>query len=313
MIPIAKVYCLESLEDYGKFQIEPLEKGYGITLGSLLKYTLLNAIRGPAIEWIKIEGVRQSFDTLPQIKEELIELILNLRNIKFKLDTPGNYVLELNASKSGEVLASNFILPEGVKILNPQLHIATLIDGESGVMPQLNIKMGIGVGKGYIEASRHGFSEEDGSLPIDSLYSPVRKVEYTVKPARWGEFVDYDCLNLEIWVSGALSPYEVLVNAGEIVQAYLKGFILLSRVGMPVKKVPEEDDKLKIKIEELNLSVRAYNCLRRYGIETLGDLVSKTEEEIINFRNFGKKSLEEIKKKLLEYNLSFRDSSTGGG
>jgi len=309
-VEIPRVECEELTPTYGRFVIEPLERGYGHTLGNGLSKLLFPSIRGVAVKWLKIEGVKHEFSSIPYIAEDITEVILNVKKIVFKSDCKGTFFMHLEADKPGVIEAGDFEPYQDnieVDVLNPDLHIATLKDEGH----KLSMELGLAMGQGYCPAEAHKDTPE-GYIPIDSLYSPVRKVDYRVEDTRVGQITDYDRLILEIYTNGVLTPEEVLDMSAHRFQEYLKSFIELSDdlfEGIMKPVLPKlEDEILNKDIEDLNLSVRSFNCLRRYGIVTVGDLVQKSEDEIMNLRNFGKKSLEEIKAKLAEYNLSLKKS-----
>jgi DNA-directed RNA polymerase subunit alpha len=291
---------------YGKFICEPLERGYGITLGNALRRVLLSSIQGPAITSIKIEGVLHEFSTIPGVKEDVTEIILNLKGIELKMHTYEPQVLRISAAGECDVKAGDIITGHQVEILNPDHHIATLSEGA-----KLEMEMTAEMGQGYQPVERRGDVQRSiGVIPIDALFSPIRKVNYTVTNARVGRRTDYQRLTLEIWTNGTILPEDALAYAAKILKHQLTVFINFDeREVDKVSHVEEEkeisgtEDVLFTSIEELDLSARSLNCLRKAGIGFAGDLIQKTEEELLNLENFGKRSLLEIKEKLSDLGL----------
>lgn len=306
-----KIECVEMDENksYAKFVVEPLERGYGITLGNSLRRVLLSSLPGAAVTSVKIEGVLHEFSTVPGVVEDVTDIILNLKALALKLHEDDAQVIRVEAQGPGEVLAGDIIRSSQVEILNPDLHIATLDEGTNLVM-EINIERG----RGYRSAEKN--KKEDhviGIIPVDSIFSPVRKVNYTVTDTRVGQITDYDKLALEVWTNGSIMPDEAISLSAKILNDHLKLFIgLTEKIGdveIMVEKEEEERDKiLDMSIEELDLSVRSYNCLKRAGINTVGELIMKTEEDMMKVRNLGKKSLEEVDEKLASLGLSLRKS-----
>lgn len=304
-----KIECVEIDEKkaYAKFVVEPLERGYGITLGNSLRRVLLSSLPGAAVTSVKIEGVLHEFSTVPGVMEDVTDIILNLKALAIKLYTDEPQVIRVEAQGPGEVLAGDIIKSSQVEILNPELHVATLDDGANLVM-EINIERG----RGYRSAEKN--KKEDhviGIIPVDSIFSPVRKVNYTVTDTRVGQITDYDKLTLEVWTNGSIIPDEAISLSAKILNDHLKLFIgLTEKIGdveIMVEKEEEERDKiLDMSIEELDLSVRSYNCLKRAGINTVGELIMKTEEDMMKVRNLGKKSLEEVDEKLNSLGLGLR-------
>ncbi|MFZ5754005.1 MAG: DNA-directed RNA polymerase subunit alpha [Bacillota bacterium] len=306
-----KIECVEinDSKSYAKFVVEPLERGYGITLGNSLRRILLSSLPGAAVTSIKIEGVLHEFSTVPGVVEDVTDIILNLKSLSLKVHGDELQVIRIDAKGPGEVLASDIIRSSQVEVLNPDLHIATLDNGAHLVM-----EMTVEKGRGYRSAEKN--KKEDhviGVIPIDSIFSPVRKVNYSVSDTRVGQITDYDKLTLEIWTNGTIAPDEAVSLSAKILNDHLKLFIgLTEKIGdveIMVEKEEEERDKiLDMSIEELDLSVRSYNCLKRAGINTVGELIMKTEEDMMKVRNLGKKSLEEVDEKLASLGLSLRKS-----
>jgi DNA-directed RNA polymerase subunit alpha len=305
-----RIECVDkdSEKHYGKFVIEPLERGYGTTLGNSLRRVLLSSLPGAAVTSIKMDGVLHEFSTIPGVLEDTTELILNIKQMVLRYDGTERKIIRLEQTGPMEVKAGD-IVPDGeIEVLNPNLHIATLdADGK------LAIEMTVERGRGYVSADQQPNKNDDivGLLPIDSIYTPVTRVNYTVDNARVGKRTDYDSLTLEIWTNGSISPEESVSLSAQILIEYLKLFTEIddtyAEVEILVEKEEEKKDKvLEMSIEELELSVRASNGLKRANINSVGDLIEKTREEMSKIRNLGQKSLEEIEKKLKELNLSFK-------
>lgn len=293
---------------YGKFVIEPLERGYGTTLGNSLRRVLLSSLPGAAVTSIKMDGVLHEFSTMPGVLEDTTELILNIKQMVLRYDGTDRKIIRLEQTGPMEVKAGD-IVPDGeIEVLNPDLHIATL--DEDG---KLAIELMVERGRGYVSADQQPNKNDDivGLLPIDSIYTPVTRVNYTVDNARVGKRTDYDSLTLEVWTNGSISPEESVSLSAQILIEYLKLFTEIddtyAEVEILVEKEEEKKDKvLEMSIEELELSVRASNGLKRANINSVGDLIEKTREEMSKIRNLGQKSLEEIEKKLKELDLSFK-------
>jgi len=306
-----KIDCVEISEDstYGKFVVEPLERGYGTTLGNSLRRILLSSLPGAAVTSIKIEGVLHEFSTVPGVVEDVSDIILNLKSLVLKLDADEPQVVRVEAETEGDVTAGDIKINSDVEILNPELHIATLENGARLYM-ELNIERG----RGYVSAEKNK-DEDDaiGVIPIDAIFSPVHKVNFTVEDTRVGQRTNYDKLTLEVWTDGSIKPDEAISLSAKILSDHLKLFIGLTEnmgeVEIMVEKEEEEKDKiLDMTIEELDLSVRSYNCLKRAGINTVFELTQKTEEDMMKVRNLGKKSLEEVQQKMEQLNLNLKSS-----
>ena len=286
---------------YGKFVVEPLERGFGTTLGNSLRRVLLSSLPGVAVTSIKIDGVVHEFSTIEGVKEDVTEIVLNVKGITAKLysDTPKTGRIE--ASGEGEVTAGSIQQDAEIEVLNPDWHIATLADGAKLIMELVFDK-----GRGYVPAERNKQAAEQASLnalPVDSIYTPVLKVNYTVENTRVGQITDYDKLTLEVWTDGTISAKEAVSLAARIMTEHLNLFVTLSQEAMDAEIMVEKDDKgkekaLEMTIEELDLSVRSFNCLKRAGINTVEDLINKSEDEMMKVRNLGRKSLEEVMAKL---------------
>ncbi len=310
MVEIEKAHieCVELGENnrYGKFVIEPLESGFGHTLGNALRRVLLSSLPGAAVTSIQLEGVQHEFSTITGVKEDVVELILNFKELVLKSHSLEPKQVTLTAQGPGEVKASDIVADDEIEIINPDLHLATL--SEDG---KLDIRLTIGNGRGYVTAEKNKtFNTPIGVIPIDSIFSPVKKVNYTIEDTRVGQITDYDRLTLEVWTNGSLLPDEAISYAAKILSEHLSLFIGLTDQEMPVNfNTPEEDKKekvLEMTIEELDLSVRAYNCLKRAGINSVGELIERSEEDMMKVRNLGRKSLEEVVKKLGALDLSLR-------
>ena len=286
---------------YGKFVVEPLERGFGTTLGNSLRRVLLSSLPGVAVTSIKIDGVVHEFSTLEGVKEDVTEIVLNVKGITAKLYSDTPKTVRIEASGEGEVTAGSIQQDAEIEVLNPDWHIATLADGAKLIMELVFDK-----GRGYVPAERNKQAAEQASLnalPVDSIYTPVLKVNYTVENTRVGQITDYDKLTLEVWTDGTISAKEAVSLAARIMTEHLNLFVTLSQEAMDAEIMVEKDDKgkekaLEMTIEELDLSVRSFNCLKRAGINTVEDLLNKSEDEMMKVRNLGRKSLEEVMAKL---------------
>ena len=302
------IKCLEVDEgsNYAKFVCEPLERGYGVTIGNSLRRILLSSLPGSAITSVKIDGVVHEFSTIPNVVEVVPEIIINLKNVRLKLDKNEEKVLRINFKGEGEVTAGDIITDGTVEVLNPDLHIATVSEGGS-----LIVEMTADMGRGYNTAEKNKKTEQSlGVLPIDSIYTPVKKVNYSVENTRVGQMVDYDKLTIEVWTDGSLKPYEALSLAAKVMTGHLELFIDLSEATkntqiMIEKEESKKEKVLEMSIEDLELSVRSFNCLKRAGISTVEDLTNKSEADMMKVRNLGKKSLDEVTNKLHSLGLDF--------
>ena len=302
------IKCLEIDNDnnYAKFVCEPLERGYGMTIGNSLRRILLSSLPGSAITGVKIEGVQHEFSTIPNVVEDVPEIIVNLKNVRLKLDKNEEKTLRINFKGEGEVKAGDIITDGTVEILNPDLHIATVSEGGSLVM-----ELVANMGRGYNTAEKNKKDDQPlGLLPIDSIYTPVKKVNYAVENTRVGQMVDYDKLTIEVWTDGSLKPYEALSLAAKVMTGHLELFIDLSEATKNTKVMVEKEESkkekvLEMSIEDLELSVRSFNCLKRANIATVEDLANKTEADMMKVRNLGKKSLDEVTNKLHALGLDF--------
>ncbi len=302
------IKCLEVDEgsNYAKFVCEPLERGYGVTIGNSLRRILLSSLPGSAITSVKIDGVVHEFSTIQNVVEDVPEIIINLKNVRLKLDKNEEKVLRINFKGEGEVTAGDIITDGTVEVLNTDLHIATVSQG--GL---LSIEMTADMGRGYNTAEKNKKPEQSlGVLPIDSIYTPVKKVNYSVENTRVGQMVDYDKLTIEVWTDGSLKPYEALSLAAKVMTGHLELFIDLSEATkntqiMIEKEESKKEKVLEMSIEDLELSVRSFNCLKRAGISTVEDLTNKSEADMMKVRNLGKKSLDEVTNKLHSLGLDF--------
>ena len=290
---------------YGKYVVEPLEHGYGTTLGNALRRILLSSLPGTAVTTIKIAGVQHEFSTIPGVKEDVTQIVLNVKGITAKLHSPGTKRVYIQASGEGEVTAGDIKADGEVEILNPELHIATLSADAT-----LNMELTLSHGRGYVPADRNKPEQTIiGVIPVDSLYSPVNRVNYTVENTRVGNMTDYDKLTLEVWTDGSISARDAVSLGAKILCDHLVLFTDLSdtvgtRSTVVEKPETQRDKVLEMTIEELDLSVRSFNCLKRANINTVEDLISKTEDEMMKVRNLGRKSLEEVINKLNMMGLS---------
>jgi DNA-directed RNA polymerase subunit alpha len=297
----AQIEVRERRENYAKFVIEPLDRGFGITLGNALRRVLLSTIPGAAVTYVKIDGVLHEFSTLNGVVEDTVDLLLNLKGLPVKLNTEDPKVLSLSVTGAKEVTAGDIAPDADVEILQPNYHIATLTKKDA----KLSMEIGVEKARGYVTADRQRNIEHMiGLIPMDSIFSPIRKVNFTVDDTRVGQSVDYDRLTLEIETNGSISPDDALSEAAEILTEQLRLFIGFSTEEKPVATAPASE--WDVPVETLNLSVRSFNCLKRAGISKVSELLDMTEDEIIKMRNFGKKSLDEIKQVLEERGLSLR-------
>lgn len=295
--------------NYGKFVVEPLERGYGTTLGNALRRILLSSLPGAAVTSVKIDGVLHEFSTIPGVKEDVTEIILNLKKLAIRLNGDNTKRVIINAVGPKEVTAADIIGDSDIEIFNPDLHIATLEENATLVM-----EVNLARGRGYVPAEMNKTESTPISvIPVDSIYTPVRKVNFTVENTRVGQVTDYDRLVLEIWTDGSITPEEGVSIGAKIMQEHLNLFIQLTDTTgtMEIMVEKEEDQKekaLEMTIEELELSVRSFNCLKRAAINTVEELTQKSEEDMVKVRNLGKKSLDEVKAKLEELGLGLRPS-----
>ena len=304
----ARIECVEVGQNgcYGRFVVEPLERGFGHTLGNSMRRVLLSSLPGVAVSSVHIEGVQHEFTTIPGVKEDVTELILNLKSIACKMFCEGPKQLTIDVKGPCELTAGDIRTDDEVEIVNKDLHVATL--NEDG---HLQMQMTLERGRGYVSADKNKTASMPiGVIPIDSIFTPVKKVNYQVEDTRVGQITDYDKLTLEIWTNGTLKPEEAISSAAKILTEHLNLFISLTDQVMPVAQTVQEDEKkdkiLDMTIEELDLSVRAYNCLKRAGINNVAELVLKNQEDMMKVRNLGRKSLEEVEQKLNGLGLNLK-------
>jgi len=308
---------------YGKFIAGPFERGYGTTLGNSLRRVLLSSIPGVSVSNIKIDGILHEFSSIPGVKEDVIEIILNLKRLAIKNNTDiyDNRIAYIDVSGQREITAADINISSGLEIVNKNLHIATLSSPES----KLYLEMTVTCGRGYVSAEKNKeLSDEIGLIPVDSIYTPVERVNFSVENTRVGNMVDYDKIIFEIWTNGTIKAPEALSYAARIIHAHLESFIFIADIKVgPIMSASERvefsDEKLdrekfiRQSIEDLELSVRSYNCLKRSGINTVQDLLNKTQEDMIRVRNLGKKSYDEVMNKLAELGLSLREEDDSDG
>src|SRR5438034_6335085 len=306
-----RIETLEHSPSYGKFVVEPLERGYGVTLGNALRRVLLSSLPGAAITSIKIDGVLHEFATIPGLREDTTELILNLKDLAIKVSGNGHITTEVDEPKvlridkrgEGDVTGADIETPEDVEIVNPEIHIATLSDENAS----LSMEMTVEVNKGYVLPEKHErYRQQIGVIPVGSAFTPVRKVNFTLEATRVGHRSDYERLIMEIWTNGTIEPGDALGQAAHILDNYIQLFFNVSSTKLFLPSVPaagpSADQKAPdARIEELDFSVRTYNCLKKANIQTIADLVQTTEEDLMNIRNFGRKSLLEVRDKLAQF------------
>jgi DNA-directed RNA polymerase subunit alpha len=305
------IECVERSPDgrYGKFIVEPLERGYGTTLGNSLRRVLLSSLPGAAVTSLRIDGVLHEFSTIPGVREDVTDIILNIKKLCLRIQSDEPQILRIEAEREGPVTAADIKCGPDVVVLNPDLHIAQL-DRNGRLVMEMTAERG----RGYHSAERNKRPDQPiGIIPIDSIFTPVRRVNYTVEDTRVGHVTDYDRLTLEIWTNGALSPEEAASMAAKILSDHLQLFIGLTEgtgetLVMAEKPEDERARLLERSIEDLELSVRSFNCLKRAGINTIGELVSRTAEDMMRVRNLGRKSLEEVEEKLASLGLSLKPS-----
>ena len=304
--PNIECLAIDDTENYAKFVCEPLERGYGMTIGNSLRRILLSSLPGAAITTVKIDGVAHEFSTIPNVVEDVPEIIVNLKSVRLKMFDNQEKTISIDFKGEGEVKAGDIITDSSIEILNPDLHIATVAEGG-----HLHMEMTVDKGRGYNVAEKNkGLSKAIDVLPIDSIFTPVKKVNYSVQNTRVGQMVDFDKLTIEVWTDGSLKAHEALSLAAKVMTGHLELFIDLSETAKNTKVMIEKEESKKEKvlemlIEELELSVRSYNCLKRAGITTVEDLANKTEADMMKVRNLGKKSLDEVTNKLHDLGLDF--------
>ncbi len=291
---------------YGKFTCEPLERGYGTTIGNALRRVLLSSLQGAAFVSVKIAGVQHEFTTIPGVLEDITDVVLNIKLVRLGLDTDAPQKVTLNVSKKGIVTAADITTNQHVKVLNPEQHIATLTEDVN-----LEMEFEVRMGKGYVLADQHeGLDEEIGLIKLDSSFAPIRKVSYSIEQARVGQMTNFDKLIMEIWTDGSVTPDEALAYSAKIIKEQLSVFINFDEqstdaAGLGRSEVGDLNENLFKSIDDLELSVRATNCLRSANVATVGELVQKSENEMLKTKNFGKKSLDEIKEVIQDMGLDF--------
>ena len=312
MIAIEKapIDCAELRQDgtYGKFIIEPLERGFGNTLGNALRRVLLSSLPGVAVTTIKIEGIQHEFSTVPGVTEDVSEIILNLKALSAKLYSDQMKTVTIDVKGPCEVKAKDIVVDDELEFVDPEAHIATLNEDA-----HLQMTLTVDSGRGYVSADKNKYPNMPiGVIPIDSIFTPIKKVNYSVSDTRVGQITDYDKLTLEVWTDGSVQPDEAISLAAKILTEHLTLFVGLTEQVTTIAFTDQEDDKkekvLEMTIEELDLSVRAYNCLKRAGINTISELVQRNQEDMMKVRNLGRKSLEEVEQKLEALGLSLRPS-----
>lgn len=306
-----KIECIEMSEDYtfGKFVVEPLERGYGTTLGNSLRRILLSSLPGVAVTSIKIDGVLHEFSTIPGVAEDVTEIILNIKNLALKMHGDNTKIIKIDTHGEKNITGRDIICDADIEIINPDLHICSLSEAHRFYM-----EMTVEKGRGYVTSERNKQPGQPiGIIPIDSIFTPVRKVNYIIENTRVGQVTDYDKLTMEVWTNGAIKPDEAISFGAKILSEHLKLFITLTEhVGSVEIMVEKEEDKkekvLEMTIEELDLSVRSFNCLKRAGINTVEELTQRTEDDMMKVRNLGKKSLEEVQQKLAALGLNLKQN-----
>lgn len=307
----ANIDCIELDEarGYGRFVVEPLERGFGITLANGLRRILLSSLSGAAVTSVRIQSVLHEFSTIPGVREDVTDIVLNLKGLALRMHGEGPRALRIESRSVGPVTAGDAIQDPEIEILNPEMVIATLDKGAELIMD-----VTIEHGRGYVTADRNKRPDQPiGVIPIDSMFTPVNRVNYTIEDTRVGQITDYDKLTMEIWTNGGIGPDEALVQSARILMDHLDLFTGLSLDGQHGSQAQEPGadrrDRLReMPIEELELSVRSFNCLKRAGINTVAELISRTDEEMMKVRNLGKKSLEEVKERLAAFNLGLQQS-----
>lgn len=312
-VEIAKVECVE-VEDngkYGRFVVEPLERGFGHTLGNSLRRVLLSSLPGAAASAVHIEGVQHEFSTIPGVKEDVTEIILNLKGLAVKMYSDGPKSVIVDKMGPCELTAADIKVDDEIEIINPDMHIATLNE-DAHLQMTLRLERGVGYVSADKNKARNAGSMPIGDIAMDSIFTPIVKVNYTVEDKRVGQSNDFDRLTLEVWTNGTLKPEEAISCAAKILTEHLMQFVSLTDQVLPVSMTQPEDDKkekvLEMTIEELELSVRAYNCLKRAGINSVAELVQRNQEDMMKVRNLGRKSLEEVEQKLQDLGLSLRQN-----
>ena len=304
--PNIKCLAVNDDENYAKFVCEPLERGYGMTIGNSLRRILLSSLPGAAITSVRIEGVVHEFSTIPNVVEDVPEIIVNLKGVRFRMHDNEPKTIKISIDEEREVTAGDIIVDSSIEVLNTDLHIATVAKGGA-----LHMEMTVAKGRGYNVADKNKTNDQSiDVLPVDSIFTPVKKVNYSVENTRVGQTVDYDKLTIEVWTDGSLKAYEAISLAAKVMTGHLELFVDLSEAAKGTQVMVEKEESKKEKvlempIEELELSVRSYNCLKRAGISTVEDLASKSEADMMKVRNLGKKSYDEVTNKLHSLGLDF--------
>jgi DNA-directed RNA polymerase subunit alpha len=290
---------------YGKFTCEPLERGFGTTLGNSLRRVLLSSLQGASVTHVRMDNALHEFTSLPDVVEDVTDIILNLKEVMFRVQNEKTFTLRIDKDTEGPVTGADIQVVDGIEVLNPSHHVATISSGG-----KLNMELTISTGRGYVSAERHSMAGIPvGTIPVDSLFSPVKKVNFSVTNARVGQQTDFDKLAIEVWTNGAIAPDDSIALAAKILKEQLNIFINFEETSEPVEqKVDEEQEKLNDNlwrtVDELELSVRSANCLQNANIKYIGELVQKSESEMLKTKNFGRKSLKEIREILAEMGLS---------
>lgn len=316
---IPRIEILTEDQTYGKYVMEPLEKGYGITIGNALRRVLLSSIPGAAVTCIKVEGVLHEFSTIPGVKEDTTELLLNLKGLHVKIhrDGPGKpepKTIWIDVEGAGEVTGADVRTPSDVEVVNPEVHIATISDETA----RLSIEMTVEMGKGYVLPEDHDRAKTIGVIPMGASFTPVTKTNFEVEPTRLGHLTDYERLVLEIWTNGSIEPSEAVSEAARALDKLVRLFVDFQGRGFEDYEAEEGEGEVELRapdarIEELDFSVRTYNCLKKANILSIGELVQHSEIDLMNIRNFGKKSLTEVREKLAQLGLSLKKSGEGMG
>ncbi|MBI4287657.1 MAG: DNA-directed RNA polymerase subunit alpha [Chloroflexi bacterium] len=307
---VLKVECTESSDTYARFVAEPLESGEGITVGNALRRVLLNSLTGAAVTWIRIEGVQHEFSPIPHVKEDTMELVMNVKGLRLRTLSGNAGKLNLGVEGEGKVTAADIAPSNDFQVINPDLYLASLDSSEAKLQVELNVELG----KGYIPTGRVD-GQPIGVIPIDAIFSPVRKVNYSVEPTHVGQGGGVERLVLEVWTDGTISPSEAVVKSSQILVSHFSEFAKLSKVGeaqeeRPVLRTTLPPEQYNMPLEKLEFSVRTFNCLKRGGVNTLGQLLEKSEEELMALRHFGEKSRQEVEEKLqqLGYVLPIKEA-----
>ena len=306
---LPKIECVETKDNYGRFVLEPLDKGLGVTLGNVMRRVLLGQLQGAAVTRVKIEGIQHEFTTIPHVKEDVIELLLNIKTLRLKPLSDRSDKLVLEIEGESDVTAADIKPNADFEITNPELHLATLDSPDS----KLYVEMDVELSKGYREAESGG-NMSAGVIPIDAIFTPVRKVNYTIAPVSTGEEVGFESLSLELWTDGTIPPVDAVNQAAELILEQVGSFVHSNIVPKVIEEPGQQSVSTEIynmPVEQLNLSVRTLNCLRRGGITTLGEVINRGEKELMSLRNFGQKSKQELQERLAEMGLSLASQDEG--